>query len=88
MGDGLEIHHAPQAHVAEQVSPAYSRVNEPAIALPRAEHQAMPTIRGSISINPRAMLAQEVSNLRNFTNATNQHIQSWLDTAKDYFGVK
>lgn len=33
-GDGLDVHYAPQAHVAEQNSAGYKRSDGPAIALP------------------------------------------------------
>lgn len=88
VGDGLDIHHAPQAHVAEQVAPGYSRATGPSIALPVAEHRAIPRATGAVSMSPRDMLAQEVRNLRNFTNATNGQIQTWLEKAKSAFGVK
>jgi RHS repeat-associated protein len=88
VGDGLDIHHAPQAHVAEQNVPGYSRADGPAISVPRAEHQAIPTVRGPTMTNVRSMLAQATRDLRNYTNATNQQIRTWLNLARSYFGVK
>jgi uncharacterized protein RhaS with RHS repeats len=87
VGDALDVHHAPQAQVARQVSPAYSPRTGPAIALPQREHRAIPVVRGAVNITSRQMLARETRNLRNFTNATRDQIRSWLNTAKSYFGV-
>jgi RHS repeat-associated protein len=87
VGDGLDVHHAPQSHVAAQVSPTYNSRTGPAIALPEVEHQAIPRLRGQVNITPRQMLARETRNLRSFTTATTAQIREWLSFAKQYFGV-
>lgn len=86
VGDGLDVHHAPQAHVAEQNSQGYTRANGPAIALPRSEHARIPNVQGSVSISSRSMLAGAARDLRNYTNASNKQVQTWLNSAKSYFG--
>jgi RHS repeat-associated protein len=85
-GDRLDIHHSPQAHVAEQNTRGYTRQHGPAIALPMSEHHKIPVIRGSVSVSNRSMLAGAVRDLRNYTNASNRQIKSWLNSAKRYFG--
>ena len=87
-GDGLDIHHAPQKHAAQQVIPGYDKATGSSIALPTAEHQAIPTMRGQVNMSPRALLAQATRELRNLTNATNSQIQSWLKSTKDQYGIK
>src|SRR5262249_47309342 len=42
-GDGLDIHHAPQAHAAEQSIAGYDKAKGPAIAVTEAEHAALNT---------------------------------------------
>jgi len=64
-----------------------NRANGPAIALPRAEHARIPAVRGSVSIDPRSMVAGAARDLRNYTNATNRQIRAWLKSAKSYFGL-
>ena len=51
-GTGLEIHHLPQAHLAEQILPRYARETGLGIALPRAVHRGLPAtsrLRGDFS---------------------------------------
>ncbi len=45
-GDKLDIHHVGQAHPLEQIIPGYNRTTAPAIAVPRAQHSTIPTVRG------------------------------------------
>ena len=85
--DDLDVHHGPQSHIAAQVSPGYDARTGPAIALPYREHRAIPRLQGRVNMTPRQMLARETRNLRNFTAATNEQIRSWLNFAKDYFGI-
>ncbi len=74
IGDGLDLHHAGQAHAMEQLIPGYSRLDAPAIALPHAEHALIPNLRGPVSLTPRDLLARDIRNLRNFTNVPNSSL--------------
>jgi hypothetical protein len=87
-GDGLDIHHAPQAHPASQVVPGYNTYTAPTIALPHAEHIAIPTIRGPYGGSPRDLLARDIRNLRNYTNAPNSALLDLIRLARQtYPGV-
>jgi hypothetical protein len=81
----MNVHHAPQAHVAEQSYAGYSRKTGPAIVLPASEHVKIPRVRGPAETPVRRMLATEVLNLRRHTNAPATQIRKWLTLAKDYF---
>jgi hypothetical protein len=84
-GDALDIHHAGQAHAFEQLIPGYNRVSGPAIALPEAEHALIPTIRGATTLTPRQILANDIWNLRNFTNAPNTSLQDLIRLNKNMY---
>ena len=75
VGDGLDIHHLPQANPAEQVIEGYSAADGPAIALPAAEHGTIPTIRGTYSGSAQDLLDLGIEDLRAFTNAPEGSIQ-------------
>lgn len=55
--DGLEIHHVPQAHPAEQVIPGYERRTGTAIAIPEDIHRVIPRIRGPYAGTPQELIA-------------------------------
>jgi hypothetical protein len=74
-GDNLDLHHAVQAHPAEQIIPGYDRRTAPAIALPNAEHAAIPNLRGPYTGDARSLLARDIRNLRQFTNAPNSSLR-------------
>lgn len=82
VGDGLDIHHAPQKHPAEQVIPGYNEKKAPSIALPREEHLDIPTKKGDYNSNPRDLLAETARDLRRYTNAPNSNIQELIGVAK------
>jgi hypothetical protein len=82
-GDGLDIHHVPQAHPAEQTIPGYDRKTGPAIALPEDEHAAIPTQRGPATLTPEQQVAKDVNDLRSHTNAPEQSVQQAERNAKD-----
>jgi len=84
-GDKLDIHHAAQAHPMEQVVPGYDRSTAPTIAVPRAEHSQIPNIRGPYQGAPRELLARDIRNLRNFTNAPNRSLQELIELNKNSF---
>jgi hypothetical protein len=85
VGDALDIHHVGQAHAMEQVVPGYSRASGPAIALPRGEHALVPTLRGPVSLSPRALLAHDIWNLRQSTNVPNGPLQELVRLNKEMY---
>lgn len=49
--------------------------NVPSIALPNAEHRAIPNMKGTNTAGtPRQQLATDIRNLRNYTNALNSSL--------------
>jgi hypothetical protein len=84
-GDGMEIHHAPQTHPALQVIDGYIRANAPSIALPRDEHKDIPNLKGEFTGTARDLLAKDVRNLRDYTQASNTQIQKLINKTKDMF---
>ena len=84
-GDNLDIHHAPQAHPAKQVIDGYTRANAPSIALPREEHRQIPNLKGEYHGTSRDLLARDLSNLRDYTNAPNSQIMKLSELAKNKY---
>jgi len=85
VGDNIAIHHVGQAHALEQLVPGYLRSTGPAIALPTAEHTAIPTLRGAMNLTPRQVLARDIWNLRNYTNAPNSSLQQLIELNKQIY---
>jgi hypothetical protein len=73
-GDGLDIHHVPQGQPAGQVIPGYDYTDAPAIALPRAEHALIPNLQGVYAGTSQDLIAQDLENLGNYTNAPQSSI--------------
>jgi hypothetical protein len=59
--------------------PGYDPQTAPAIALPTAEHLAIPKLTGEYSGTARQLLAQDIRNLRNYTNAPNSSLLELID---------
>lgn len=85
VGDGLELHHAGQAHAMEQVVSGYSRAKGPAIVLPRLEHLKIPNLRGAIDLIPRQVLARDIWNLRRLTNAPSCRLRELVELNKQLY---
>ena len=69
-GTGLQMHHLPQAHLAEQVIPGYDKERGLAIALPTDMHQTLPRssrLQGDFSDRTasevRALISQQLRDL-------------------------
>ncbi|VEH89196.1 polymorphic toxin-type HINT domain-containing protein [Propionibacterium australiense] len=86
-GDGLDIHHVPQAHAAEQVIDGYDRKTGTAIALPRKEHAAIPTKKGIIDCTPEQQLTNDINDLRKHTQAPSSAVQEIEDRARAKYGI-
>lgn len=85
VGDGLDIQHTGQAHAMGQIVPGYSRATGPSIAVPRAEHALIPKLTGEVTMTPRALLARDIANLRNYTNAPNSSLRSLIDLNRQMY---
>ncbi|MCX7572398.1 polymorphic toxin-type HINT domain-containing protein, partial [Tumebacillus sp. DT12] len=81
--DNIEIHHAAQKHPANQVIPGYDGRTAPSIALPRSEHRAIPAQKGIYTGNPRDLLAKDIWDLRNYTNAPNSSLKELIQKNKN-----
>jgi hypothetical protein len=79
VGDDLDIHHVPQTQPARQVVDGYDRTNAPSIALPKAEHEVIPNVKGSYSGSPSSLLGQDIQNLQVLTEAPESAIQELVD---------
>jgi RHS repeat-associated protein len=84
-GDSLEIHHAAQKHPARQVIQSYDPKTGPSIALPRGEHREIPTIAGEYARSARELLAKDIRDLRNNTNAPNSALQELIRLNKEMY---
>jgi RHS repeat-associated protein len=85
VGDGLDIHHAAQKHPAGQIIMGYDPKTAPSIALPRAEHKLIPTMKGPFTGTARDLLAKDAKDLRDFTNAPPSAIKQMIDLNKEMF---
>ena len=85
VGDELDLHHVVQAHPAGQTIPGYLRANGPSIALPNAEHLLVPRLSGPYTGTARDLLARDIRNLRNYTNAPNSALQDLIDLNKQMY---
>jgi len=85
VGDGLDVHHVPQQQPASQTITGYDGKTAPAIALPKGEHKAIPTEKGTATRTPRGQLAKDAKDLRNHTNAPNSQIQKVINQNKQQY---
>ena len=85
VGDDLALHHAGQKHVMKQIIPGYNLKTAPAIAVPTAQHRAIPNYTGKYSGTARDLLARDIWNLRNFTNAPNSSLQELIELNKKMY---
>ena len=65
----------------------YDRASAPAIALPKAEHEVIPNLRGSYTGSPSDLVERDIRNLRSYTDAPDSAIHDLLGLiAKSYPG--
>ncbi|MEI7728027.1 MAG: RHS repeat-associated core domain-containing protein [Verrucomicrobiota bacterium] len=83
--DKLDIHHVGQAHPFEQIISDYNRGSAPAIAVPRAQHTTIPTVRGQCTATARDQLAKDIRDLRNYTDAPNSSLRELIDLNKQKY---
>ncbi|WP_064792213.1 RHS repeat domain-containing protein [Shewanella woodyi] len=84
-GDELDIHHAMQKQTAGKVVPDYDPKNAPSIVVPKVEHQQIPTMKGDYSGSARELLAKDIRDLRNYTNAPLSSIKELIKLNKEMF---
>jgi hypothetical protein len=84
-GDAIDIHHVGQSHALKQVIPGYKSTSGAAIALPEAEHLAIPKLRGTVDLTPRQILAKDARDLRMYTNAPNSSLRELIQLNKRLF---
>ena len=84
-GDGLDIHHVPQAHPAGQSIPGYLRENGPYIALPARKHRVIPTLRGPFAGTPEDIVSQDLQNVSDYTNAPEDAVDQLKSQINEQF---
>jgi hypothetical protein len=83
--DDLAIHHAGQQHPMSQIVPGYNPSTAPGVALPTLEHRAIPNLTGPYSGNARQLLAADIANLRNYTNAPNSSLLDLINLNREMY---
>jgi RHS repeat-associated protein len=84
-GDDLQIHHVPQGNPAGQVIDGYDYINAPSIALPNGEHFNIPNLKGTYTGTPQELIARDIQNLRDYTNASEESIQALIDLIRSLY---
>lgn len=69
----------------QQTIPGYNRATAPSITVPAAEHQMIPTQRGTYQGTARDQVAKDVRDLRNYTNAPNSSLQDLIKLNKEMY---
>ena len=85
VGDNLDIHHVAQKHPANQIIDGYNSQNAPSIALPRKEHVRIPNSKGIYEGTARDLLANDIRNLRNYTNVPNSNLKKLIQLNKEMY---
>lgn len=84
-GDGLDIHHVPQAQPAGQTIEGYDKTTGPAIALPQDEHKSIPTDKGDAKRFPQDQLKKDINDLKTRTKAPTEALKKLRDLNKQQF---
>jgi RHS repeat-associated protein len=84
VGDQLDIHHVGQQNPMRQTVSDYDPNTAPSIALPEAEHQAIPRQRGAVKLSPRDQLAKDARDLRS-VGVPNKQIQKVIELNKQKY---
>ena len=82
VGDNLDLHHALQQKPAQQAIKSYNPKTVPTIVLPSKEHKKIPTIKGQYNDTPRNLLAKDIQDLRQNTQAPNSALQKLIAESK------
>lgn len=70
---------------AGQAVTGYDPLTAPSISLPRAEHLQIPSLRGEYAGSARDLLARDIRDLRNYTNALNSSLQELINLNKQMY---
>jgi RHS repeat-associated protein len=74
-GDGLDVHHVPQGHPAEQTIPGYDYRTGMAIAIPFREHNRIPNLKGDYLGTPGDLVELDIGNLRDYTKTPDSALE-------------
>jgi RHS repeat-associated protein len=85
VGDDLALHHAGQKHAMQQIIPGYNPQTAPAIAVPTVQHRAIPNLTGPYTGTARDLLARDIRNLRNYTDAPNSSLHEVIQLNKEMY---
>lgn len=95
VGDGLQNHHVPQKAVARDKVDGYPQDkmagDAPAIRLPDAEHTAVNRAqrgRDTTELSDRDLLADDIRQLRQNTNAPNSSLKELIELNKEKYGLE
>jgi len=69
----------------KQVIPNYDRNLAPAIALPDYEHKLIPVLKGIHDGLPRDLLANDIKNLKKFTETPNENLKKLINLNKQTY---
>ena len=83
--DNLDLHHAAQKHPAAQIIEGYNKRTAPAIAIPKEMHELIPTSKGTFNSTARDLLAKDIQDLRNYTNAPNSSLRELINLNKQLY---
>jgi len=78
VGDDLDFHHVVQKNPAGQIIEDYNKRTAPSIAIPKEMHDQIPTLRGEFYGTARDLLAKDIRDLRNYTDAPNSSLQQLI----------
>ncbi|MDQ8727233.1 hypothetical protein [Bradyrhizobium sp. LHD-71] len=85
VGDDLQLHHAGQQHAMGQVVQGYRPRTAPAISVPTIQHQSIPNLTGPYTGTARDLLARDIRNLRNYTDAPNSSLRELIDLNRQLY---
>lgn len=86
--DDLDIHHVPQAHPAGQVIEDYDPQTGTAIAVPRGEHQRIPTVRGVYEGTGEDLILGDLQSLVEYTNAPDEAISELRALIEEMYRIE
>ncbi len=84
VGDGLDVHHVPQKHAANQLIENYDPQTGSAITVPQTMHRGIPTKKGNVQGTARQQLAKDARDLRN-AGVPNNKVQQMINFVKQKY---
>ncbi len=83
--ESYSIPNTVQKHPAGQVIAGYDSKTAPSIAVPKSKHNKIPNIKGDYSGNARGLLANDIKNSRNYTDAPNSSLRELISLNKSMY---